>query len=71
VVCHHRLLLRNWNLFNLEENFVVVATNYCFLKQLLQRIMVDFSSGVEIGQYVYFLMVFRFVNLFVGMCQFC
>jgi len=33
--------------------------------------MTDFSSGVEIGQYIYFLMVFRFVNLFVGMSQFC
>jgi len=54
VVCCHRLFLRKWDLLNLEEKFVVVATNYCFLKQLLQRIMPDFSSGVEIGQYVYF-----------------
>ena len=40
----HLLLLRMWDLLNLEEKFVVVATNYCFLKQLLQKIMADFSS---------------------------
>ena len=62
----HLPLLRMSDLLSLEEKFVVVATNYCFLKQLLQRIMADFSSGVEIGQYVFFFFWFSNSLIFFG-----
>jgi len=46
------LYLYNWNLRILDQNFVDVAKDDCFLKQPPRRTMEDFSRDVEIGQVV-------------------
>jgi len=46
VAHRNRRYLHNWDLCILDQNFVDVAKDYCFLKQPPQRMMEYFSGPV-------------------------